>query len=159
MSGRRPNAQNRGKGGKGGGQRANNNKIYAHPLPLVFSPVESPSQRLLALLGLSSGVQVLNPHCTGFFDRDTKSVWVTDSADAQKLWRRGFFGKGNLSRSEPSWLARQINARKLAGKGQYNIPLIPRHTIRDTLLTSYSFRYDIGASDGQTPRRAPAVQD
>ncbi|KNZ75114.1 putative tRNA-splicing endonuclease subunit sen2 [Termitomyces sp. J132] len=28
------------------------------------------------------------------------------------LWRRGFFGKGDLSRSEPSWLARQINIRK-----------------------------------------------
>ncbi|EIN06185.1 hypothetical protein PUNSTDRAFT_73149 [Punctularia strigosozonata HHB-11173 SS5] len=114
MSGRKPNRQNRG---KGGAQRANNNKIYAYPLPLVFAPVESPSQRLLAFLGLSSGIRVLNPHCTGVFDRDTKSVWVIDTADAQKLWRGGFFGKGNLSRSEPSWLARQINARKLAGKG------------------------------------------
>jgi tRNA-splicing endonuclease subunit Sen2 len=27
------------------------------------------------------------------------------------LWRRGFFGKGNLSRSEPSWLARQSHIR------------------------------------------------
>jgi len=33
------------------------------------------------------------------------------------LWQRGFFGKGDLSRSEPSWLARQINARKMAKKG------------------------------------------
>ncbi|KAG5637787.1 hypothetical protein H0H81_003179 [Sphagnurus paluster] len=32
------------------------------------------------------------------------------------LWRRGFFGKGDLSRSEPSWMARQINNRKTGGK-------------------------------------------
>lgn len=32
------------------------------------------------------------------------------------LWRRGFFGKGNLSRSEPSWLSRQLNIMKAAGK-------------------------------------------
>lgn len=38
--------------------------------------------------------------------------------DAMVLWQRGFFGKGDLSRSEPSWLARQINARKLAKKGE-----------------------------------------
>ena len=35
------------------------------------------------------------------------------------LWRRGFFGKGDLSRSEPSWLARQLNLRKSAGKCVY----------------------------------------
>ncbi|KAL0953485.1 hypothetical protein HGRIS_004715 [Hohenbuehelia grisea] len=32
------------------------------------------------------------------------------------LWRRGFFGKGDLSRSEPSWLTRQINIRENKGK-------------------------------------------
>jgi hypothetical protein len=35
---------------------------------------------------------------------------------AMVLWRRGFFGKGDLSRSEPSWLARQISNRRAGGK-------------------------------------------
>ncbi|KAI0060932.1 tRNA-intron endonuclease catalytic domain-like protein [Artomyces pyxidatus] len=67
------------------------------------------------ILGISQH-RVVNPHCEGILDPPTRSVWVTNSTDAKILWRRGFFGKGNLSRSEPSWLARQINARHAAGK-------------------------------------------
>ncbi|OSD02963.1 hypothetical protein PYCCODRAFT_1389051 [Trametes coccinea BRFM310] len=111
------------RGGKGsqksGARRAENNRIYAHPLPLVFLPptfdsAYSPA-RLLSLVGLSAA-RVENPHCEGVFDPATRSVWVTNERDSTILWRRGFFGKGDLSRSEPSWLARQINARKAAGK-------------------------------------------
>jgi len=46
----------------------------------------------------------------------TRSVWVLQSKDAILLWQRGFFGKGDLSRSEPSWLTRQINNRRAGGK-------------------------------------------
>ncbi|KAI0372729.1 hypothetical protein BV20DRAFT_990982 [Pilatotrama ljubarskyi] len=101
---------------KSGARRAENNRIYAHPLPLVFSsPSSSPFTHLLGIFGLSSP-RVENPHCEGIFDPATRSVWVTSERDSTILWRRGFFGKGDLSRSEPSWLARQINARKAAGK-------------------------------------------
>ena len=101
----------RSEGKKGGNRRAENNKIYAHPLPLVFS------QSYVAL-GLSRPI-VLNPCCEGYWDPITRSVWVTNPKDSEILWQRGFFGKGNLSRSEPSWISRQINARKaaLSGKG------------------------------------------
>jgi tRNA-splicing endonuclease subunit Sen2 len=108
-----------GKGGGGGARNAQNNKLYAHPLPLIFEPAPPPTKYtslLLGLLGLSGGSpRVLNPHCTGYFDLATRSVWITDPKDAMVLWRRGFFGKGDLSRSEPSWLPRQISARR-AGK-------------------------------------------
>jgi hypothetical protein len=30
-------------------------------------------------------------------------VWVDDLEEIQFLWYNGFFGKGTLSRSEPSW--------------------------------------------------------
>ena len=63
-------------------------KIYVHPLPILFDPF----RRL---------------HCEGVFDKLTKSVWVTNREHAMSLWRHGFFGKGDLSRSEPTWLARQ----------------------------------------------------
>lgn len=98
-------------GKKGGARRAENNKIYVHPLPLVFS-------QSYVGLGLSRKI-VLNPCCEGYWDPLTRSVWVTNPKDSRTLWQRGFFGKGNLSRSEPSWLSRQLNARKaaLSGKG------------------------------------------
>ncbi|KII85822.1 hypothetical protein PLICRDRAFT_700626 [Plicaturopsis crispa FD-325 SS-3] len=100
----------------GGGRRNENNRIYAYPLPILFSPPEQKSiKSVLGQLGLSTA-EVVNPHCEGFFDEATRSIWVPNGKDALLLWRRGFFGKGDLSRSEPSWLARQINAKRSAGK-------------------------------------------
>lgn len=101
---------------KAGGKRSDNNRIYAHPLPLLFlDPPKSRITSVLGLLGLSL-TRVENPHCEGIFDPITRSVWVAKPEDSTILWRRGFFGKGDLSRSEPSWLARQLNIRKNGGK-------------------------------------------
>ncbi|KAJ4494879.1 hypothetical protein C8J55DRAFT_539702 [Lentinula edodes] len=97
---------------KGGARRHENNRIYAHPLPLIFSdPSSSRTRSILGLLGLSRS-QVINPHCEGYYDPSTRSVWVVNQRDSEILWRRGFFGKGNLSRSEPSWFVRQVKDRK-----------------------------------------------
>ena len=38
---------------------------------------------------------------------------VTDETAVRALWERGFFGKGSLSRSEPSWLDREKKRRGL----------------------------------------------
>ena len=105
------------RGPKKGSARHNENvRIYANPLPLLF--LNSPPSRIRSVIGLLglSLVEVINPHCEGFFDATTRSVWVFQSKDAMLLWRRGFFGKGDLSRSEPSWLARQLNNRRSGGK-------------------------------------------
>ncbi|EGN92189.1 hypothetical protein SERLA73DRAFT_117634 [Serpula lacrymans var. lacrymans S7.3] len=110
---------NRSKGRRKGGPRNNeNNRIYGNPLPVIFNtPTERPPiYKALGLFGIPIH-EILNPHCEGFVDVATRSVWVSDSKQSMLLWQRGFFGKGDLSRSEPSWLARQINARKQAGKG------------------------------------------
>lgn len=98
-------------GGKGGGRRSENNKIYAHPIPILFGESSRLSRGSRSLLGLSL-TEIINPHITGYLDPTTKSVWILNSKDSMILWRRGFFGKGDLSRSEPSWLARQINDQK-----------------------------------------------
>ncbi|KAG1905876.1 uncharacterized protein F5891DRAFT_1006992 [Suillus fuscotomentosus] len=90
-------------------RRAETSRVYAHPLPIIFP---EPTYKFLGL----SLTRPLNPHCTALFDPLTRSAWVPSSGDATLLWQRGFFGKGDLSRSEPSWLARQINARKMKGK-------------------------------------------
>jgi tRNA-splicing endonuclease subunit Sen2 len=99
---------------KGGRKRNQNNVIYANPLPITFSQVEN--KFIATALGIFaiSPVRVLNPRCKGTFDPITRSVWITGQNDRIILWRHGFFGKGNLSRSEPSWLLRQSNIRSAA---------------------------------------------
>ncbi|KIL00730.1 hypothetical protein PAXRUDRAFT_821310 [Paxillus rubicundulus Ve08.2h10] len=103
---------------KSSARRTENDRIYANPLPIILIEPSQPSllHKALGLLGVSV-TQVLNPHCEGVLDVATRSVWVLNMKDAMVLWQRGFFGKGDLSRSEPSWLARQINARKQAKQG------------------------------------------
>lgn len=110
---------------KFGGRKNDNNRIYAAALPLLFTDPEptSLSLKLCSFVGINT-TQVLNPHCTGVLDVATRSVWILDTKDAKILWTRGFFGKGDLSRSEPSWFARQVNARKAAGKCK---PQLPTH--------------------------------
>lgn len=103
---------------KSGARRNENNRTYANPLPLLFSDPEPTRLKFICnFLGLST-TQVLNPHCVGYFDAVTRSVWVLSQKDSLILWRRGFFGKGDLSRSEPSWLTRQINARNSRAAGR-----------------------------------------
>lgn len=97
-------------GGKGGARRQENNRIYAHPLPITFAePSGGLCSSVLGLLGLSL-TKIQRPMCTGYFDPATRAVWVINRDESLLLWRGGFFGKGDLSRSEPSWLARQSKA-------------------------------------------------
>ncbi|KZV67020.1 hypothetical protein PENSPDRAFT_636237 [Peniophora sp. CONT] len=105
--------------GKGGGRRAENERIYGNPLPILFTTSSTsdaapgPSQQKQSFLSsLFNPPRVINPHCTGTFDPATRSVWVTDERDVRILWTRGFWGKGNLSRSEPSWRIRAEGERR-----------------------------------------------
>ncbi|KAK7056195.1 tRNA splicing endonuclease subunit sen2 [Paramarasmius palmivorus] len=96
-------------------RRNENNRIYAHPLPIVFENILPKNKKTWITLGLSLN-RVLDPHCQAYFDVSTRSVWVLDEDDRRILWSRGFWGKGDLSRSEPSWLKRKIGDR-VKGKG------------------------------------------
>lgn len=51
------------------------------------------------------------PTLEAFYDPLTQSVQVTDLASVLQLWQSGFYGKGNLSRSEPTWWVREQNRR------------------------------------------------
>lgn len=94
------------------GARNENNKIYALPLPLALDQPYHDLKSSQYLLGLFTWFRprLENPRCKGIFDPITRSVWVRNSRDKEILWRRGFFGKGNLSRSEPTWHARTTAA-------------------------------------------------
>ena len=99
------------------GSRPNYRKIHARPLPLDTFPLpplipHNPFSILQIAYTYIS--YLLSPpkshtpnHVSGYFSPDTNSVHVTDPISTRLLWERGFFGKGTLSRSEPTWLDRE----------------------------------------------------
>lgn len=95
--------------------------LDVHPLP-AFHPTNPISLLRLAYAFLS---QLINPpsshsECpyTGYFSPESRAVHITDPAQVRALWEMGFFGKGTLSRSEPSWLEREQAKLKAGGRGR-----------------------------------------
>ncbi|KKA26647.1 hypothetical protein TD95_002651 [Thielaviopsis punctulata] len=91
-------------------------EIYAQPTPVkVFSlPTFQPSNPLSVVQLLYTWIsQSLFPPeealkiYEGLFSPQSKSVQVINEDDMFGLWQQGFFGKGNLSRSEPNWAKSQ----------------------------------------------------
>ncbi|MCJ1467003.1 hypothetical protein MMC07_005625 [Pseudocyphellaria aurata] len=96
--------------------RPNYNQIHAHPLPINIFPLPSlvPHNPLSILhIALTYLFQLVvppshpQPLYQGCFTAETRSVHITDEKTIRALWEQGFFGKGSLSRSEPSWLDRE----------------------------------------------------
>ncbi|KFX87014.1 hypothetical protein V495_07080 [Pseudogymnoascus sp. VKM F-4514 (FW-929)] len=93
------------------------NKLYSHPTPLRTFPLPtfvphnpiSLVQILYTWLQQTISPPSSHPHTLyqGVFSPELRSIHVTDERSAHALWREGFFGKGSLSRSEPSWLDRE----------------------------------------------------
>ncbi|KAL2794154.1 hypothetical protein BJX66DRAFT_351322 [Aspergillus keveii] len=54
-----------------------------------------------------------NETYSAYFDSSTSSIHVTDEKTVRALWEMGFFGKGSLSRSEPTWLDQEKKRRGL----------------------------------------------
>jgi len=84
--------------------------LDVHPLP-AFHPTHPIDLLKLCYVWLSQLIypRTSHPPCkySGYFSPETRSVHVTDPAHTRALWEMGFFGKGTLSRSEPSWLERE----------------------------------------------------
>ncbi|GAA5822313.1 hypothetical protein JCM3770_001567 [Rhodotorula araucariae] len=80
---------------------------YQQLLPLKPVP-DSYTNSLRSALRLG---HLAPPHIDAVWDALTQTVWVRDDAHMMQLWRQGFFGKGVLSRSEPSWRRRVENRR------------------------------------------------
>ena len=97
--------------------RPNYRRLHAKPLPLDTFPLpplipHNPFCLLqTAYVYLSHLAFPPKSHNSnlvhGMFSPETNSVHVTDAASIRLLWERGFFGKGSLSRSEPTWLDRE----------------------------------------------------
>ncbi|KAM3068883.1 tRNA splicing endonuclease subunit sen2 [Clarireedia jacksonii] len=93
------------------------NKLYSLPAPLRTFPLPTliPHNPLslfhVLYVWLSQTVNRPSSHFEtlyfGWFSPETRSIHVTDSRSIRGLWEQGFYGKGSLSRSEPSWLTRE----------------------------------------------------
>ena len=104
-------------------RRPDYNKIHASPLPLKIHPLPPliPHNPLSVLYIIGTYLSQLfyrpsshpTPKYTGYFSPETLSVHVTDEVAIRTFWESGFFGKGSLSRSEPSWLIREKRRRGL----------------------------------------------
>ena len=84
--------------------------LKTHPLP-AFHPSHPISLLRLSYVFLTHLFSSPSSHpeklYTGLFSPRTRSVHITDPDAVRALWEMGFFGKGTLSRSEPSWLQRE----------------------------------------------------
>lgn len=89
--------------------------VEVHPLPPLIP--HNPLSLVSVLLSYLTYF-ISPPHqevYSAYFDSATSSVHVTDPKAIKALWEMGFFGKGTLSRSEPSWLEREKKRRGLLG--------------------------------------------
>ncbi|KAI9807244.1 MAG: hypothetical protein M1825_005962 [Sarcosagium campestre] len=115
--------------------RSNYNKIHSRPLPLTTFPLpafipQNPLSWLHVIYAFLSQVATRpssHPDVPyqAQFSPETRSVHVTDPVAIRALWECGFFGKGNLSRSELSWLERERNRR-----GSQGGPTSEEHTAK-----------------------------
>lgn len=102
-------------------------EVYKHPLPL-HNVVPLPEfsydfRRITKYLYAYLFPRVpRQERLSGTLDKETCSVWVHDQEHAAKLWTEGFFGKGQFSRSEPSWYVRTQRALGLIGKHERLTP-------------------------------------
>ena len=91
--------------------------IHARPVPLQIYPLpllipHNPLSLLhITYTYLSQVFSAPRSHPStrykAYFSAVTRSVHVTDEKTTRVLWECGFFGKGNLSRSEPNWLGKE----------------------------------------------------
>lgn len=97
-------------------------KAYSQPLPfnIACMPALVPHNPLSVAMYLAAWLRLpFTSVDQGRYEielcADVPGVDLPDLKVAIKLWQHGFFGKGTLSRSEPSWFGR--NARRLGFDG------------------------------------------
>lgn len=97
------------------------NKMYSLPAPVrtfplpFFTPSNPLSLLQIVYVWVSQTIAPPSSHPKPLFQAwyspENMSVHVTDHKTIRALWERGFYGKGTLSRSDPSWLDREKRKR------------------------------------------------
>ena len=109
-------------------KRPNLNSLYPHPLPVRIyglPPVipHNPLSWIAYIVNYLYSPEVELVKCRAVLESigNTIIVKVQNVKDQETLWSMGFFGKGILSRSEPSWFTR--TSRRLNLEGSDKLPL------------------------------------
>lgn len=109
-------------------KRPNLNLLYPNPLPVKVNslpPVipHNPLSWIAYLVDYFYPSETNSVECEAIVQTigDTSIIKVLDPEDQNTLWCMGFFGKGILSRSEPSWFTR--TSRRLNLEGSDKLPL------------------------------------
>ena len=99
------------------GERAARNAklraFYSDPLPTPAPPL--PFNVFQPSTYPSLFHQPAEP-CIGVWNPATRSVDIVNDAEGIEIWRRGMWGKGTLSRSQPSW--RERKTKEMNGGGR-----------------------------------------
>ncbi|RDA95888.1 hypothetical protein CP533_5224 [Ophiocordyceps camponoti-saundersi (nom. inval.)] len=111
------NGSSSGKGASSQKRGPSIHQIYSRPAPLRTFPLPTfYPDNPLSLFHVASAwlSQLFSPPPAepavvhhGLWSEVTTSVHVKDEKSMRALWEQGFYGKGNLSRSEPNWLKRE----------------------------------------------------
>lgn len=95
--------------------RPNYHQIHQSLLPVEVFPLPTliPHNPLsLVAIALSYLTRLISPPARktydSYFSSTTSSIHVTDHDTIRALWEMGFFGRGSLSRSEPTWQQTQV---------------------------------------------------
>lgn len=141
---------------------AANNRKYGTPLPILFPSSSSTSSKsiLTSFLPSLSSARVEIQHITGEYDPTTGSVWITDPKMMDLAFQKGFFGKGSLSRSEPSWRARRVGLLKGGDSKLYPFPLVQsriKFDWKEGQRLTESFVCSICSSSGRADAREETI--
>lgn len=83
------------------------------PLPVAIYTANNFYRYLIqSLLKCYYSIVKSKPQCTGTFIEFGRFVWIHNQSSINKLYTSGFFGKGDLSRSEPTWFDRNVQQNK-----------------------------------------------
>ncbi|AGO13936.1 AaceriAGR073Cp [[Ashbya] aceris (nom. inval.)] len=102
-------------------KRGSGNKRYVHPLPIepvALPPLipHNPLSWVFWVLAYATSSNQLARKIQLEIDREGRCT-VTGRQQMQYLWDHGFFGTGQLSRSEPTWQARTVDRLQLDAAG------------------------------------------
>lgn len=85
------------------------------PLPVAIHPSTNLYDYLLQQLRKCYYAFIKpEPQFSGTFMEFGRFVWIHDRSSIHKLYKSGFFGKGDLSRSEPTWFHRNVQQNKVS---------------------------------------------
>jgi tRNA-splicing endonuclease subunit Sen2 len=91
---------------------------HKDPLPITvandsFTWTQYVLNALYTLIGWQSTEE---RHFKGDYSREGRCICISDKSNIQEIYCKGFFGKGNLSRSEPTW------SQRVAAEGTGTLP-------------------------------------